>query len=144
MLQLSGLLHKERKAIKEQLQVEQNDVIGVMQALAYLDIYTNNFEEAYTLYNTLIDEHNQQDTNTVFYGAVASIGANHPENAIALLELSKLIDPNNLESRYGLGLLYQQTKNYKGAAIQYENIGNNGFKSKYFSFEIVSPNYATN
>lgn len=144
MLQLSGLLHKERKAIKEQLQVEQNDVIGVMQALAYLDIYTNNFEEAYTLYNALIDEHNQQDTNTVFYGAVASIGANHPENAIALLELSKLIDPNNLESRYGLGLLYQQTKNYKGAAIQYENIGNNGFKSKYFSFEIVSPNYATN
>lgn len=138
MLQISGLLYKERDTLKKELEIEQNDVIGIMQALAYLDIYTNNFEEAYALYNSLIDEHDQQDTNTIFLGAVASIGANHPENAIALLELSKLIDPNNLESRYGLGLLYQQTKNYNGAATQYENIGNNGFISKYFSFEITN------
>lgn len=137
LLQVSGLLYKKRDELKNQLQTESNDVVGIMQALAYLDIYTNNFEESYMLYNQLIDEHDQQDTNTVFLGAVASIGAKHPENAIALLELSKLTDPNNLESRYGLGLLYQEVKNYEGASIQYKNIGDSGFKSKYFSFKIV-------
>lgn len=136
-LQMSGLIYKKRKELKEKIQVEQENKVGLMHALAYLDIFTNDFEEAYTLYNSLIDDHNQQDTNTIFLGAVASIGANHPENAIALLELSKLIDPNNLESRYALGLLYHEVKNYKGATTQYAQIGNNGFESKYFDFKIV-------
>lgn len=137
-LQISGLIFRERDKLKKRLTVEQKDVVGVMQALAYLNIYTNDFEESYVLYNTLIDEHKQQDTNTVFLGATASIGANHPENAIALLELSKLIDPNNLESRYALGLLYQEVKNYKGATTQYAQIRNGGFQSKYFDFKIVN------
>lgn len=136
-LQISGLIYREREKLKKRLPVEQKDIVGIMQALAYLDIYTNNFEESYTLYNTLIDEHKQQDTNTIFLGATASIGANHPENAIALLELSKLIDPNNLESRYALGLLYQEVKNYKGATTQYAQIGNTNFQSKYFDFKIT-------
>lgn len=137
MLQISGLVHVKRDELRRKMKTETNDVVGVMQALAYIDLYTNDFEESYTIYNSLIDDHDQQDTNTVFYGAVASIGANHIENAIALLELSKLIDSNNLESRYGLGLLYHQIKNIEGATIQYNQIGNSGFKSKYFSFNIV-------
>ncbi len=137
MLQISGLLHVKKDELKKRLKTEQDDVVGVMQALAYIDLYTNDFEESYSIYNSLIDEHKQQDTNTVFYAAVASIGANHPQNAIALLELSKLIDSSTLESRYGLGLLYHQIKNFEGAAIQYNKIGNNGFKSKYFSFNIT-------
>ncbi len=137
MLQISGLLHKKREDLQKRLKLEQKDPIGIMNALAYLDIYTNNFEQAYILYNTLIDNHNQQDSNTIFLAAVASIGANHHENAIALLELAKLNDPNNLESRYALGLLYQQMKNFKAATTQYQNIGNSGFRSKYFSFDIM-------
>lgn len=137
LLQISGLVHVKRDRLKKRLETELEDVVGVTQALAYLDLYTNDFEESYVLYNSLIDEHNQQDTNTIFYGAIASIGANHPQNAIALLELSKLIDSNNFESRYGLGLLYQQIKNLEGASIQYNLIGNSGFQSKYFDFEIV-------
>ncbi len=137
MLQISGLLHKQRDKLKRKLQVESKDKTGIMQALAFLDIYTNDFEEAYVLYNSLLDNHEQQDTNTLFYAAVASIGSNHPENAIALLELAKLTDPNNFESRYALGLLYQQTKNIKAATTQYNKIGNTGFKSKYFTFKIT-------
>lgn len=137
LLQISGLVHVKRDKLKKRLETEIEDVVGITQALAYLSLYTNDFEESYVLYNLLIDEHNQQDTNTIFYGAIASIGANHVENAIALLELSKLIDSNNFESRYGLGLLYQEIKNLEGASIQYDQIGNSGFKSKYFDFEII-------
>ena len=137
LLQIGGLLHHERKHLKERMEVEQNDVAGVMQTLAYLDLFTNHFEESYTLYNQLIDTYKQQDTHTVFLGAVASIGARHPENAIALLELSKLIDPTNLESRYGLGLLYQEVKNLESATIQFDKIGDNEFNSDYFSFRIL-------
>lgn len=113
------------------------DISSIMQTLAYLEIYTNNFEEAFTLYNKLIDDFNKKDTHTIFLASVAAIGASHPENAIALLELSKLIDPSNVESRYALGLLYQEVGNFEAASAQYRNIGNIGFKSQYFDFNII-------
>jgi hypothetical protein len=69
-------------------------------------------------------------------GGVASIGANHHANSIALLELAKLKNPNNMESRYALGLLYLEFKNNQGAGIQFQNIGNSGFISQYFDFKI--------
>lgn len=136
LLQIGGLLHHERKQLVEKMELEREDPAAIMQTLAYVSIYTHDFEEAYILYNKLIDDFKNDDTRTVFLGAVASIGADHSENAVALLELSKLIDPNNNEGRYGLGLLYQEFENYEGAAIQYQNIGNSGFASKYFSFKI--------
>ncbi len=136
-LQIGGLLHQEKVKILEKMELETEDIPGIMQTLAYLSIYTNDFEEAYTLYNQLIDQYKENDTKTVFLAAVASIGANHPENAVALLELSKLIDPTNMESRYGLGLLYHEVKNFDGAIIQYQKIGNSDFQSKYFSFKIT-------
>ena len=123
---------------KKRLEIENEDVIGIMHSLAYIDIFTKNFEEAYVIYNQLIDEYKQDDTNTLFLASVASIGANHPENAIALFELSKLTDPSNFESRYALGLLYQEVKNLKAAAIQYGKIGDIGFQSNFFTFKIVS------
>lgn len=136
LLQISGLLFHERDSIKAKLPLEQNDPIALTYTLAYLDIFTHNFEESYVLYNKLIDEYHQKDSHTIFLAAVASVGANHIENAIALLELSKLIDPKNMESRYALGLLYQEVKNFKGASIQYAKIGDSGFKSKFFSFKL--------
>ena len=136
LLQISGLLFHERKVLKAKLPLEIDDPAALTYTLAYLDIFTHNFEESYTLYNILIDKFKQKDSDTIFLASVASIGAKHPENAIALLELSKLIDPKNIESRYALGLMYQQVKNFKGAAIQYAKIGDSGFKSKFFSFKI--------
>jgi tetratricopeptide (TPR) repeat protein len=138
ILQIAGLLHHTRDILKKRLEIENEDVIGIMHSLAYIDIFTKNFEEAYVIYNQLIDEYKQDDTNTLFLASVASIGANHPENAIALFELSKLTDPSNFESRYALGLLYQEVKNLKAAAIQYGKIGDIGFQSNFFTFKIVS------
>lgn len=137
LLQIGGLLHRERSELIDRLAIETKDVEGLVNTVAYLSLYTNHFQEAYTYYNQLIDDFKRQDSRTVFLGAVASIGAGQPANAIALLELSRLIDPTNLEGRYALGLLYQEVKNFEGAAIQFSNISNSGFTSDYFSFRIA-------
>jgi len=94
------------------------------------------FEESYTLFNQLIDENKIRDAHTLFLGAVASTAAGHHENAIALLELAKMKDTNMIEARYALGLLYLQVKNNKGAVIQLERVGDNGFNSEFFNFKI--------
>jgi len=136
LLQISGLLYHERDKLKARLPLEKDDPMALTHTLAYLDIFSNNFEESYVLYNKLIDDFKQKDTNTIFLAATAAIGAKHTANAIALLELSKIIDNTNDESRYALGLLYQEVKNFKGAIIQYKKIKDRNFKSKYFSFRI--------
>jgi len=135
LLQVGGLLHHERNKLLEKVELENKDIAAITQTLAYISIYTHHFEEAFILYNGLIDDFKKDDTKTVFLAAVASIGANHTGNAVALLELSKLIDPSNMESRYALGLLYQEINNFKGATIQYNKIGDSGFISNYFSFK---------
>jgi len=137
LLQIGGLVHQKRDQVRRKMEEERGDVLSIMQTLAYMEIYANQFEEAFTLYNTLIDDFNQKDTHTIFLASVAAIGAGHPENAIALLELSKLIDEGNVESRYALGLLYQEVGNQEAATTQYRKIGNIGFISEYFSFNIV-------
>jgi len=137
LIQVGGLLHHERNKLIQKMQLEKNDVAAIMQTLAYLSIYTHNFEEAYVLYNKLIDDLKKSDSATIFFAAVASIGANHTENAVALLELAKLTNPKNFESRYALGLLYQEIGNWEGATIQYNKIGNSDFNSKYFSFKVT-------
>ena len=137
LLQIGGLLHQKRASVKQKMEEEITDISSIIQTLAYLEIYTNNFEEAFTLYNKLIDDFNKKDTHTIFLASVAAIGAGHPENAIALLELSKLIDPSNVESRYALGLLYQEVGNFEAASAQFRNIGNIGFASQYFGFNII-------
>jgi tetratricopeptide (TPR) repeat protein len=136
LLQIGGLLHHEREALIKKAKLERNDIPAITQTLAYVDIYTHNFEEAYVLYNKLIDEMGKNDSATIFLAAVASIGARHVENAVALLELSKLTNPKNYEARYALGLLYQEIENWDGAIIQYNKVGDQGFQSRYFSFEI--------
>ncbi len=136
ILNIAGISYIAKNKLQQKLENENKDTIALLQALAYANIYTKNFEEAYVLYNELIDTHKQKDTNTIFFAAVAAIGANHHANAIALLELSKLIDPSNNESRNALGLLYHQAKNFEAAAIQYNKIGDINFHSNYFTFDI--------
>lgn len=136
LLQIGGLLHQKRDSVRKKMEEERVDIPSIMQTLAYLEIYTNNFEEAFTLYNKLIDDFKKKDTYTIFLASVAAIGAGHNENAIALLELSKLTDPTNVESKYALGLLYQEVGNYEAATAQYRSIGNIGFISQYFTFAL--------
>ena len=137
LLQIGGLLHQKRDSVKAKMEEELEDIPSIMQTVAFMEIYTNHFEEAFTLYNKLIDDYKKKDTHTIFLASVAAIGAGHSENAIALLELSKLTDPTNPESRYALGLLYQEIGNFEAASVQYRSIGNSGFTSRYFSFNIL-------
>jgi tetratricopeptide (TPR) repeat protein len=137
MLNIAGLVPHAKNILENRLrEVGAND-IATLQALAYTDIYLKEFDQAYAIYNQLIDVQKQQDSNTLFLAAIASIGAHHHENAIALLELAKLTNKSNLESRYALGILYHESKNLEGAAIQYAKIGDDGFQSRYFSFQLA-------
>ncbi len=136
MLQISGLLNHEKVRLENKIVQTQKSPIGLLQSIAYIYLYANDFEKSYTIYNELIDTFKQQDDKTLFFAAVASIAANHHSNAVALLELAKLTNPYNFESRYALGLLYQEIKNFQAASIQYNKIGDIGFQSKYFTFDI--------
>ncbi|EAK0827674.1 hypothetical protein A0Y55_00055 [Campylobacter lari] len=109
--------------------------IGLIFALAYVDIFAKEYQEAYTLYNILIDDYKIKDAQTLFLAAVAAIGSNNPNSAIALLELAKLENEETLEARLALGLLYHEVQNLEPAMFQYEKVGNN-FESKFFTFDI--------
>ena len=136
MLNIAGIVPYAKRLLENRIREKGVNDIASLQALAYADIYLQEFEQAYAIYNTLIDTHKQQDSNTLFLAAVASIGALHHDNAIALLELAKLTNKSNLESRFALGILYHEAKNIEGAAIQYAKIGDLGFHSRYFAFDI--------
>lgn len=131
-----GRLFYLRQQLKDVLETTTKNTNGLTAALALSSLYDKKFEESYTLYNQLIDELKVRDANTLFLGAVASTAASHHANAIALLELSKMKNSNFLESRYALGLLYLEVKNNAGATIQLSNVGDTGFVSEYFNFEI--------
>jgi len=134
---ISGELPKLKLILQNKLldKLDIEDSIPVLQKLAFVDLYTKHFEESYTIFNDLIDNKGVDDYKTLFYGAVASILADHHANAIALLALSKRKNKNAFEARYGLGLLYHEAKNLRGATIQYLKIPN-GFISKFFDFEL--------
>ncbi|NWF66018.1 MAG: tetratricopeptide repeat protein [Campylobacterales bacterium] len=133
---ISGILIHLKDRLKDRLLVEKIDTRGVLKSLALSNIYLNEFEEAFAQYNKMIDDMKIKDTNTLFLASVAAIGANHHENAIALLELAKLTDKSNLDARLALGLLYQQVKNFKGANFQYKMFKDKKFISEYFDFDI--------
>jgi Flp pilus assembly protein TadD len=133
---ITGKLYYLIQQLKETLATTREYTHEITAGLALASLYNQNFEESYTLYNQMIDTLKIQDSHTLFLGAVASTAAEHHENAIALLELSKLKDAQNLESRYALGLLYLQVKNNKGAVIQLSRVGDSGFNSEFFNFDI--------
>ena len=132
---ISGLMYRVRLQLLKKAKTETFDIIPVLKRLAYADFYTKHFEEAYTIYNDLINNKNVTDPETLYLAAVTAIAANHHANAVALMELAKLKNPNFLEARYGLGLLWQESGNLNAASIQYSKI-DNGFKSKFFDFNL--------
>ncbi|MDK9693583.1 MAG: hypothetical protein OEL19_04980 [Sulfurimonas sp.] len=133
---ITGKLYFLREQLKDALASTTSQTTELTGALALASLYDGAFEESYSLYNNLIDDFKIRDSQTLFLGATASIAANHHENAIALLELSKMKDGNFLESRYALGLLYMEAKNNKGAVIQFSRIDKKSFLSEYFDFTI--------
>ncbi|QOY55142.1 hypothetical protein HUE87_02565 [Candidatus Sulfurimonas marisnigri] len=133
---ITGRLYFLRNQLKQALETTTDQTHELTSSLALASLYDNAYEESYTLYNNLIDNLKVRDSYTLFLGAVASTAANHHENAIALLELSKLKDASFLETRYALGLLYLEAKNNKGAVIQLSKVNKNNFNSEYFNFDI--------
>jgi tetratricopeptide (TPR) repeat protein len=143
MSAMTGQLTPFIQRLETRLQTTTDHTADIMGALAQAYFYNKDYEKSYTLYNQLIDTHKVRDEKTLFMGAYASIGAEHYENAIALLELSKLKNPAYLETRYALGLLYMQIQNNPAAVIQFAKMGNTGFISRYFDFEIDTEKLAT-
>lgn len=135
LMHIAGLLNLERQKFKTLINTSKVKDEGMIQTLAYLDIFAQQYEESYALYNTLIDEYGAKDSRTLFLASVAAVGANNPNSAIALLQLSKLTDKNNKESKAALGLLYQEVGNYEAAMTQYRTLPND-FKSEFFTFDI--------
>ncbi|NDJ27606.1 tetratricopeptide repeat protein [Campylobacter sp. MIT 19-121] len=135
LMRVSGLLNQEREKIKEELALGMQDEAGLSAILAYMDIYAGLYAEAYALYDTLINDFNHKDSTTYFLAAVAAIGSNNPNAAIALLELAKLEDESNQEARVALGLLYQEVQNYEPALYHYGQVENN-FQSRFFTFDL--------
>ena len=133
---ITGQLYFLRQQLKHVLESTSSYTQEIISGLAMASLYDKQYEEAYTLYNTLIDEEKVRDAYTLFLGAVASTSAGHHENAIALLELSKMKNTNFYGSRYALGLLYLEIKNNHGAIIQFSHIDDDVFSSDYFDFEI--------
>ncbi len=133
---ITGKLFFLRQQLRDVLETTNKNTHEITSVLALASLYDKAFEESYTLYNYLIDDLKVRDAYTLFLGAVASTAANHHANAIALLELSKMKDGSFSESRYALGLLYLEIQNNQGAAIQFQRVGDNGFSSEYFNFDI--------
>ncbi|KIM09120.1 MAG: hypothetical protein KU28_00300 [Sulfurovum sp. PC08-66] len=133
---LTGRLYDLVIKLRQQHAVENKNILPVTQALAKSYLYLEKFEEAFVLYNQIIDEYKQKDSNTLFYAAIAAIGAQHYANGIALLELANLKNRYHLESRFALGLLYLQQRNYSAASIQFAKVIQPNFHSKHFTFDI--------
>jgi len=133
---ITGRLYFLRTQLKRKLESTADNIYEIESSLALASLFDKQFEESYTLYNHLIDELKVRDAYTLFLGAVASTAAQHHENAIALLELSKLKNKNLYESRFALALLYLEIKNNEGAVIQLSKITKEGFRSAFFDFNI--------
>ncbi len=133
---LTGTLYPLQTQLQTALNTTKDSPVDILYFLALTNLFSKNSEAAYTLFNQLIDEYKLSDEKTLFLGAVASIAAKHHENAIALLELAKMKNPEFTESRYALGLLYMEIKNNKAATTHLGHIHAPAFSSDYFTFDI--------
>ncbi|GAB0173285.1 Anaphase-promoting protein [Helicobacter trogontum] len=133
---ITGNLEKEKTLLNHKLSTQTKNPNGLLQALGLLNIYQQNFEESYAIYDRLINGLKEDDSYTRYLGAVAAIGAGHKNAASLLLQLSKMDSSVNYESRFALGVLYQEAENYNAAAQHYNSIANHGFKSEFIDFTI--------
>ncbi|WXG59496.1 hypothetical protein VB002_10430 [Campylobacter concisus] len=59
------MLTRERDKLRAELKSAPKN-INLIQTLAYVDIFTNDFDESYKLYNEVIDEFKINDAGTLF------------------------------------------------------------------------------
>ena len=135
LMRICGILNQERDKIKQVLAVSESSELGLITMLAYMNIYAGLFEEAYELYDILINDYKIKDSRIYFLAAVSAVGANNPNTAIALLELAKVEDPFNQEATLALALLYHEVQNYEPALFQYGRVRNH-FQSEFFTFDL--------
>ncbi|MFA6188043.1 MAG: tetratricopeptide repeat protein [Sulfuricurvum sp.] len=143
MAALTGSLSPMIQRLEQKLQTTSDNRATITAALALAYFYNQDFEKSYALYNDAIDKFGLKDERTYYMGGLASIGAEHYQNAISLFQLSKMSNPNYLESRYALGLLYIQTQNNQAAVVQFAKMGDKGFKSRTFDFKIDTDKLVT-
>ncbi len=135
LMRICGILNQEREKIKQTLALSESSETGLITMLAYMSIYAGQYEEAYGLYDILINDYKIKDSRIYFLAAVSAIGANNPNTAIALLELAKVEDPFNQEATLALALLYHEVQNYEPALFQYSRVRNH-FQSEFFTFDL--------
>ncbi|WP_299327069.1 tetratricopeptide repeat protein [uncultured Helicobacter sp.] len=133
---ITGSLQNQAKIMQAHLTAGPQDPRGTMQTLGLIGIYQKDFQKAYTIFNTLVDELHESDSHTRFLAAVSAVGAGNYGDATLLLQLAKMETPNAYEARYALGLLYQAAGNLKAAATSYNFISLADFRSEFFDFQI--------
>lgn len=133
---ITGSLQVQEEVLKEKLTSSLKRPNGILQTLALINLYQHKFEQAYSIYDTLINNLGEQDSRTQFLGSVALIGTGNYDNAALLLQLSKMDSETNFETKYVLGMLYQQSGNFRAAASHYAMIAGKPFISNFFNFEI--------
>ena len=133
---ITGNLERQKKILNHKLSTQPKNSSGLLQALGLLNIYAGAFEESYAIYDRLINTLKEDDSITRYMGAVAAIGAGEKNAASLLLQLSKMSSSVNHESRYALGLLYQEAGNYNAAAQHFNSISNQGFQSEFLDFVV--------
>ncbi len=133
---ISGFLQDQARITQDYLIAQESNTNGILQTLGLIYIYQQEFQKAYAIYNTLLDNLKENDGQTRFLAAVSAIGAENYGDAALLLQLTKMETPSIYEARYGLGLLYQSAGNFKAAASNYRFILPKNFRSEFFDFQI--------
>lgn len=138
LLQISGLVDTFRNAVIQDLKLASADKIdGMRTTLAYLDLFSRHYDEAYEILNDLVHNKKENDAQTLFLAAAASVGAGHLHNGVAYLELAKLTNPTAPGNRVALGFLYHELGNIPAAISQYESLGNSDYLNRFFTFHLA-------
>lgn len=133
---ITGSLQNQARIIERHFMTKEGNPRGALQTLGAISIYQKDFQKAYAIYNSLLDEFKEDDSRTRFLTAVSAVGAGNYSDATLLLQLTKMETPTAYEARYALGLLYQSAQNLKAAATNYNFISLADFRSEFFDFQI--------
>ncbi|CBG39535.1 tetratricopeptide repeat protein [Helicobacter mustelae] len=136
---ITGSLQSQENLLQQKLTSSLGNNNGILQALGLVNIYQHKFEQAYDTYNLLINQLGEDDARTQFLAAVAAVGMNDKDNASLLLQLSKMNADSEFETRFALGILYQQAGNFRAAIAHYNMIIGRSFDLGFFDFEIDVP-----
>lgn len=141
---IAGTLKTQEDIIQEKLIGERTNIAGVLQLLGLLSIYQHKFDQASAIYDVLINKIKEDDSRTQFLSAVSAIGTGNYDNAALALQISKMESEDSHETRLVLGMLYQQTGNFRAAANHFNAIADKPFTSSYFDFIIDTQKIAKN